>query len=219
MTTALSEPRLRRILLALDVAGPAPATLSFAVALAARFEAELEALLLTQAELTRAAALPFATEVSLLAGMERRLDARLMSRSLRVASARMRTMMDELAGTSRVRWSLRPAGPPGWEHLLSELLEGQLLVLGHDGRHASVPGGVCVIDDEGTAGHSARALALALDPQAVRIPAEVARKRLASRLATLRPQTLVVPAGFPAAGLAAVRPLLARLDCTLLVVG
>jgi hypothetical protein len=226
--TALSELRLRRILLALDMAGPAPATLSFAVTLAARFEAELNALLLTQTELTRAADLPFATEVSLLAGMERRLNAPLMRRTLQVVSARVQAMMAELAAPERVRWSLQMAGKTGWEGLLQELGEGSLLVLGHRGNHLPVTrrprpvqGGVCVVCDEGPSGAAALALAQLLDPQAtaIRLAAVAQDAALTAWLMVVRPATLVVPARLMAEHAATVRRLIGRLGCTLVVVG
>jgi hypothetical protein len=222
VTAILSELRLRRVLLALDEAGAPPAALAYAVTLAARFEADLEALLPAQAELTRAAALPFATEVSLLAGMERRLDASLMQRSLQGMTTRLRAVMAELAGPARVRWSLQVAGGPGWETLLAELGEGSLLVRAQHGHHmpaagAYPSGGVCVVFDESPAGRSALELARSLDPQAVCVPA--AGAGLAVRLTSLRPQTLILPAGFFTEHAPVLRPVLARLGCTLLVVG
>lgn len=222
MTAILTELRLRRVLLALDVAGAPPAALSYAVTLAARFEADLEAMLLAQAELTRVATLPFATEVSLLAGMERRLDAALMQRSLQGTTARLRAVMAELAGPARVRWSLQVAGGPGWEALLAELGEGSLLVRAHHGHHvpaagAQPHGGVCAVFDDSPAGRSALELARSLDTRAVCVPA--AGAGLAARLTALRPQTLILPAGFFAQHAPMLRPLLARLGCTLLVVG
>jgi hypothetical protein len=216
---------MRRILLALDMAGPAPATLSFAVTLAARFEAELNALLLAQTELTRAADLPFATEVSLLAGMERRLNAPLMRRTLQVVSARVQAMMAELAAPARVRWSLQVAGKTGWEGLLQELGADSLLVLGHEGNHLPVTrrpaqGGVCVVYDDGPSGAAALGLARLLDPHATRIPLAAAGKdaALTARLMVLRPATLIVPAGFMAGHAATVRRLTGRLGCNLVVV-
>jgi hypothetical protein len=222
VTTILTELRLRRVLLALDVAGAPQAALSFAVTLAARFEADLEATLLAEAELTRAATLPFATEVSLLAGMERRLDASLMQRSLQGTTARLRAVMAELAGPVRVRWSLQVSGGPGWETLLAELGEGSLLVRAHPGHHMPAAGtqpheGVCVVFDQSPAGRSALELARSLDPRAVCVPA--ASAGLAARLTSLRPQTLILPAGFFTEHAPMLRPLLARLGCTLLVVG
>ncbi|ACL71359.1 hypothetical protein Tgr7_0260 [Thioalkalivibrio sulfidiphilus HL-EbGr7] len=228
VTTRLTELRLKRILLAMDVSGPMPATLSFAVTLAARFEAEFQALVLAQTQLARAAALPFATEVSLLAGMERRLSTASLQRSLEGLSARLNAMITELTAPARVPWSLAPAGKSAWEELLLELGEGSLLVLGHDGHHLPVAGGpvedgVCVLYDDSPAGHAALALADALDRRATPLHVasgdEPSATRVLARLTSLRPRILILPAAFLAQHAAALRPLLTRLGCTVLVVG
>lgn len=228
VTTRLTELRLKRILLAMDVSGPLPATLSFAVTLAARFEAEFQALVLAQTQLVRAAALPFATEVSLLAGMERRLSTASLQRSLSTLSARLDAMIRELTAPARVPWSLTPAGKSAWEELLSGLGEGSLLVLGHDGHHlpataGPVEDGVCVLDDDSPAGHVALALGDALDRRAtvlrVAVGDENAATRVLARLRSLRPRILILPAALLDRHAAALRPLLTRLGCTALVVG
>lgn len=227
-TTVLSERRLRRVLLALDVVGAPPAMLSFAVTLAAHFEAELEAMLLAQSQLSRAATLPFASEVSLLAGMERRLSGALMERSLRGLTARIQTMMAELAGPARIRWTLQTAAKRGWEDLLAELDAGSLLVSGHDGRYAAAPGarassGACVVYDDTPAGQDALAIAEAVDTGAQRIEVTSAEPqrmaRVAARLLSLRPGTLILPAAVLARHAPILHPLLARLGCTVVVVG
>jgi hypothetical protein len=232
------EPHLRRILLGLDAVGPSPAAISFAVELAIRFEAELETMLLTQAELGRAAGLPFATEISLLAGLERRLSAPLMRRSLQSLAERVRATMAQLAGPAQVRWSLQSAGWSEWEGLLAQPVEGSLFVLGHAGDHApdrhprypAVKPGVCVVYDESPSGRAALDIALALDPEPVRLPVIMAGMtggagpergpdRLASCLARLRPRTLILPAGWYTARAAALKPVLTRSECNLLLVG
>jgi hypothetical protein len=229
VTTDLSELRLRRILLAVDITGaPPPAFVSFAIALAARFEAELQAMLLTRTELTRAASLPFATEVSLLAGAERRLSASLMERTLQLMTARVQAMMAELAAPARVRWSLMAAGKPRWEDLLADLGEGNLLIWRDEARHVPVPGapghdGVCVIHDETPAGRATLVLAEFLEPGAGRIAVAAsdpaAGSRLVAGLMSLRPRTVILPAHCFAEYAPLLRPALARLGCTVVVVG
>ncbi len=63
-------------------------------------------MLLTQAGLARSATLPLATEVSLLAGLERRLDDHMIHRSLQALYARLRLTMTQLAEPEQGRWSL-----------------------------------------------------------------------------------------------------------------
>jgi hypothetical protein len=230
---ASAEPRLQRILLALDAAGPVPAAQASAIGLAARFEAEIQALLLQEMELTRAAALPFATEVSLLAGLERPMSARAMNRSLQNLTARVQAMIMEMAAPSTIRWSMHArAGGAGGAGLLAELGEGSLLVLGHGAHYMpdvpapldrrSPPGnGTCVIHDDSPAGRFALALAALLDPHALSMAAgRMARpEQLVERLASVRPRTLVMPASLYGEYVQVLMPVLRRLECTLLVVG
>ena len=231
-----NEPALRRVLLALDAAGPSPAAISFAVTLAARFEAELDTLLLTQTELARAVALPFASEISLLAGLERRLDTALMQRSLQSLAERVRTTMTQIATPVRVRWSLELAGWPDWERLLAQPISGSLFVLshppGHTGSRESMrqrDSSVCVVHHEEPTGLAALEIATALDPGAIRLlvtrsqpdpdaTRDPGMQRLLTCLQRQRPGTVVLPADWYAARAATLRPVFARMDCNLLLV-
>jgi len=231
-----NEPALRRVLLALDAAGPSPAAISFAVTLAARFEAELDTLLLTQAELARAAALPFASEISLVAGMERRLDTALIQRSLQSLAERVRATMTRIATPVRVHWSLELAAWPDWEKRLAQPISGSLFVLshptGHTGPRESTHRrdvGVCVVHHEDPFGVAALEIATALDPGAIRIPvtrslpdpgvsSDPGTRRLLACLQRQRPGTVVLPADWYAARAGTLRPVFARMDCNLLLV-
>ena len=231
-----NEPGLRRVLLALDAAGPSPSAISFAVSLAARFETELDTMLLTQAELARAAALPFASEISLLAGLERRLDSAVMQRSLESLAGRVRTRIMEVADPARVRWSLRLGAWPDWERRLAAPAAGSLFVLGHPPAHTGSPyptrhdrARVCVVDHDAPSSQAALEIATALDPEATLVPvtdsavdpgAEDDRGmlRLLACLGRLRPATVVLPLEWYVARARPLRPALARLDCNLLLV-
>lgn len=231
-----NEPALRRVLLALDAAGPSPSAISFAVKLAARFDADLDTMLLTQAELARAAALPFASEISLLAGLERRLDSAVMQRSLESLAQRVRTTITEAAGPVRVRWSLHLAAWPDWEQRLAVPTAGSLCVLSHPPAHTGsrYPPGqdraiVCVVDHDTSSGQAALEIATALDPEATLVPVtgsavdpgardDRGPDRLLARLERLRPATVVLPSSWYAAHASRLRPALARLDCNLLLV-
>jgi hypothetical protein len=232
------EPGQRRILLGLDAVGPSIPAISFAVTLAARLQAQLDTMLLTQAGLARAAALPFATEVSLLAGLERRLDDPMIRRSLQALYERLRLRMTQLAAPAQVRWSLQLAGWTDWEGLLARPSEGSLFVLGHVADQASrahrrlakeTPG-VCVVYDETPSGQVALQIATVIDPEAARLrmteaaPAPATETdpgmlRLIACLNLSRPQTVVLPASWYADRAKALTPILARMECTLLLVG
>ena len=231
-----SEPALRRVLLALDASGPSAAAIAFAVTLAARFEAELDTLLLSQAELARAAALPFASEISLLAGTERRLDTALMQRSLQSLAERVRATMTQIATPVRVRWSLELAAWPDWERRLAKPVSGNLFVLSHAPGHTGSreptrqqDSGVCVVHHEDPSGRAALEIATAIDPTATRLPvtglppdptntSDPGSRRLLACLQRLRPGTVVLPADWYAARVRTLRPVFARTDCNLLLV-
>lgn len=233
-----TEPQLRRILLALDAAGPSPAAMSLAVSLAARLQAELDTMLLTPAELTRAAALPFTTEISLLAGMERRLSTPLIERSLQGLVERVRATMRQLADPARIHWSLQLGAWAEWEGMLAQPLAGSLFVLrsaaerasGQLPRGATASEGVCVVHGDDPAGQAALDIARALDPTATclaidreglstpgTIDPTVAR--LLGCLSRLRPQTVVLPASWYGTRATQLRPVLSRVECNLVIVG
>ncbi len=232
------EPPLRRILLGLDAVGPSASAIVFAVSLAARFQTRLDTMLLTEADLSRAAALPFAIEISPLAGLERRLDDPLLRRSLQALSERLRTTMTRLAAPGQVRWSLQLAGRAEWDDLLAQPLEGSLFVLGHppaeglgsQRRSRKEPPRVCVAYDETPPGQAALQVATALDPEAARLRltptaptrspfTESGTPRLIACLEIFRPQTIVLPARWYAHRAGTLAPVLARIECTLLLVG
>jgi hypothetical protein len=232
------EPPQRRILLGLDAVGPSIPAISFALTLAARLQAQLDTLLLTQAGLARAAALPFATEVSLLAGLERRLDDPMVRRSLQALYERLRLTMTQLAGPEQVRWSLQLAGWTDWEGLLARPSQGSLFVLGHVADQSSGarrrlgkgPAGVCVVYDETPSGQAALQIATLIDPEAARlrmtqaVPTKATvtdpdTPRLIACLNLFRPQTVVLPANWYAGHAEAITPVLAHMECTLLLVG
>jgi hypothetical protein len=232
------ETRQRRILLGLDAVGPSIPAISFALTLAARLQAQLDTMLLTQPGLARAAALPFATEISLLAGLERRLDDPMIRRSLQALSERLRLTMTQLAGPERVPWSLQLADWMDWEGLLARPAEGSLYVLGPVADQASkahrrlgkeTPR-VCVVYDETPSGQAALQIATIMDPEAARlrltqaVPANATATdpgtpRLIACLGLFRPQTVVLPARWYASRSGALTPVLARMECTLLLVG
>jgi hypothetical protein len=232
------EPPLRRILLGLDAVGPSASAIVFAVSLAARFQARLDTMLLTEADLSRAAALPFAIEVSPLAGLERRLDDPSLRRSLQALSERLRTTMTQLAAPEQVRWSLQLAGRAEWDDLLAQPLEGSLFVLGYppaqglgsQRRSGKEQPRVCVAYDETPPGQAALQVATALDPEATRLRltrtdptsssvTDSGTPRLIACLGIFRPQTVVLPASWYTHRAGTLAPVLARIECTLLLVG
>lgn len=231
-----TDRTLRRVLLALDAAGPSTSAIAFAVDLAARFEAEIDTMLLTPAELDRAAALPFASEISLLVGFERRLDSAVMQRSLKSLADRVRATMTQVTGPAQVRWSLALGAWPDWEQRLLAPAAGSLFVLSHPPASTgarlaprSDQSGVCVVHHEASSGRAALEIATALDPEATRVPVaalpvdadtedDPGTLRLLACLERFRPATVVLPSDWYLGRTHRLRRPLARLDCNLLLV-
>lgn len=144
-----------------DAAVPSTDAISFAVRLAARFKAGIDALLLVHDALTRGLALPFATAMSLLSGLERPLSASRMDRSLPALCVRVQATMAEPAASSHVRWPLRVTEEMAWQALIADAGERSLLVIGHEAHHLRwhrYPTGarrICVVYDEHLPGQTA----------------------------------------------------------------
>ncbi|MDX1434099.1 MAG: universal stress protein [Gammaproteobacteria bacterium] len=94
MTTFARRGRVAiRIVVALNAPTRSLPTLEMASALAARLDAELEALFVEEEELMRAASLPFAREVDRISGATRPLDTGLMARVLRTEAASLERLL------------------------------------------------------------------------------------------------------------------------------
>lgn len=107
MTETALAP-IRRILLALD-ASEETSMIDTAAALAARLDAELEALFVEDEDLLRFAALPFAGEVGFASARRRPLRDQDIERTLRARAARSRAALVTSAGRTHVRWTFRVA--------------------------------------------------------------------------------------------------------------
>jgi len=107
MTETALAP-IRRILLALD-ASEETSMIDKAAALAARLDAELEALFVEDEALLRFAALPFAGEVGFASARRRPLHDQDIERMLQARAARSRAALVAYAGRTPVRWTFRVA--------------------------------------------------------------------------------------------------------------
>ena len=105
----MASSEQERIVLALDARSDfrAPA-MDFLVTMAARLGVALEGVFVEDAELLRAAELPFVSEVG-AAGQERMLTADGLRRTNRELSAEMNRLMSALAGQRQVAWRYRVA--------------------------------------------------------------------------------------------------------------
>lgn len=105
MTDPVPAP-IRRILFALD-AYEETTVLEAVASLAARLDAELEALFVEDEELLRLAALPFACELGLTSAVRRPLHDQDIERTLRSRAARSQATLAAVATRTNVRWSFR----------------------------------------------------------------------------------------------------------------
>ena len=124
------ERRIARVLLALDAASHAPASVESAVQLAARLQAELLGLFIEDADLLRSAQLPFSQEVGLSTASERHLGGGELERALHSFALQTERELGEAADRARVRWSFRTLRGRPLQSALEQLDESSLLVLG-----------------------------------------------------------------------------------------
>lgn len=96
-----------RLVVAVPPEETALALLDSALAMAARLEREMVALLVEDRRLSASAALPFTRIVS--AAGEREFDVALAERMLRAVAERMRLRLERTAASHRVRWRLETA--------------------------------------------------------------------------------------------------------------
>ena len=127
-TGAASRAPMRRILVALDASRASRAALESAAFLAAREGALLEGLFVEDVDLLRTAALPFAGQVALPAGLP--LPSASILPDLQALASRARAELEGAASARRLRWSFRVARGRMAVEVVAAALEADLLVLG-----------------------------------------------------------------------------------------
>jgi len=107
VTEPKEDYRVRRILVSLDPASDALATLAAGARLAARLHAELEALFVEDIDLLHSAALPFVRRASPAAPGWRDFDTASMERELARLATQIRHALAAEAERARLKWSFR----------------------------------------------------------------------------------------------------------------
>jgi len=102
----IDDPKIRRVVAALDVSAKPGEVLQAAVELAAALQAELVGLFVEDRRLLQVAELPFAQEFGLTTARARPLGVDDMERALRRQAERMRRMIGELAQPLGLAWTL-----------------------------------------------------------------------------------------------------------------
>jgi hypothetical protein len=106
MSTEDTPSAVRHILLALESA-PDIGALELAARLAILMQGSLQGVFVENADLLRAAQLPFAREISLTSAMVRRLETAQLERDLRVQAEQVRRLLQDFALRHSVEWSFR----------------------------------------------------------------------------------------------------------------
>jgi nucleotide-binding universal stress UspA family protein len=134
MIAAVTPPRFRRIVVALDASPQSLAALEVAVALAARLEAELTALHVVDAELVKLAELPLAREIDYFSGEPRPIRTKGLERQLALYAGRAREGLESAVRGLEIRWSFHTAQGRPQDRLREFAGEADLLILGARGR-------------------------------------------------------------------------------------
>jgi nucleotide-binding universal stress UspA family protein len=134
---AADNPRIRRILVALDASGSSLSALQNAVELAARLESELIGLFVEDINLLRVTQLPFVREISYYSTALRPLQSVELERQLRAQAQQMRRIMARLAEHRGVSWRLRVERGSVAAEVLAAGADADLMVLGKIGRSFS----------------------------------------------------------------------------------
>ena len=225
MSARRPEAAIERVLLALEATACTRCFFEPFVELAARLDAELEALIIEDPNLLRSSELPFTRQVSALTAREERLEIPSLERELRGLARRAERLLADAAEGRRLRWSLRVVrGEPSREMSSaargSELVaipaerrvslfrrDEPVLVL-HDGSFAGDQAVAAAGRLARTAGHEVQVVVAAKDPRPV-----VARLEAQASAAARDLHLLTLPHTAPAELL----PLLANLPGSPLV--
>ncbi len=126
----IDDPKVRRVVAALDAAATPARVLEAAVGLASALHAELVGLFVEDERLRRLAELPFAQEFSLATGRAQPLDAGEVERALRRQAERMRRMLGDVAQPRGLAWTLEIVRGESLQSALDFAAADDLLVMG-----------------------------------------------------------------------------------------
>lgn len=217
--------RVLRIVLALEPAGIDSTSFEIALHLARHFDAELAGRLVEDIELMRAAALPFAREISLHSGEESDLAEEGLAQTLRAQEATLRELLAERTAEAGVRWSLPDARQHSLQAVLAGLGSGDVLVMGRPPRtQRSIvpPVRHVVLGSQMESDPRLMATVAALSSLAGREIGELLpwmeNNRLSTALRAIRPSLVIAQAGADETRHRLLRDLLDWLDSPIIVV-
>jgi len=139
--------KIRRILLPVDLSRDSLAAVGVAFNLAAALGGEISGLFIEDAELLRAASLPFLREIGSSSGISREIDHADIERRLRAVAHQARAKLSQTGKDLQVRSCFRVARGDVSSEILTACGEADLVVLGKSGWSADTchrPGRTCL---------------------------------------------------------------------------
>ena len=126
----LEEQAIERILVALDPSAHSRAALAAAARMAVRFEAELTALFVEDANVRRLSELPFVQEVGLYTQRCRTVEVGELDRQLRIQAGRMRQAFTLVTRRIETRCSFREVRGRAAQEVLAAAAEADVVIVG-----------------------------------------------------------------------------------------
>jgi len=136
MTIEPSRGRARRIAVALDASQQSQRVMAIAAGIAAALQAEVEGVFVEDAEMLRAAGLPFLREFRLSTRGEASIDVERLQRELRAGARRVRELLQQSAQSLGCRWSFRVWRGDLEAEILSAASDAEMFALSPIGRFA-----------------------------------------------------------------------------------
>ncbi len=127
------EPKIRRILVALDASPHSLAALQTAGELARRFDADLVGLFVEDMNLLRLPGLSFVQEVGIFSAHRRHLDATDIERQIHVQARRAQESFTILVERTEIRGQFRVARGPVATEVLSAAADADIVIVGKSG--------------------------------------------------------------------------------------
>ena len=127
------EPKIQRILVALDASPHSLTALQTAGELAQRFDADLLGLFVEDMNLLRLAGLPFIQEIGVFSARRRRLDTMEIERQIRVQERRAEERFTVLVERTEIRGQFRIARGPVTTEVLSAASDADIVIVGKRG--------------------------------------------------------------------------------------
>ena len=129
MSTAISEQKVERIVVALDASQQSKALLQAAVQMAVQLQAELQGIFVEDADLLRLCSLPFSQDVGRFSATPRQLDSAAIERHFRARALALEQALAQAATAAHITYSFRVTRGRLADELLAAAQDAQLVSL------------------------------------------------------------------------------------------